>query len=288
MPPFIALLIAAVVRFLTARARKGPRKGRLLAPLSVLCLLAALALAFSATPNFEEERDAVAQLNEARDAIAAKRPVQAIAAIGSAGLLEDESVSITVLGSCLDWELRYRDWAMMEAQAALNLGYGPEEETHYRGRGCFLDAPGYHGVEFVKVQPIGWQIYPAPFRGDALGQRFLEIAEFKAASRPGDRFVALGCLANRYGLRSLAAYMFTVGLNSNLRLGLAPTPFPAIRKCLDARDIAAAYVFRRNPLDGTEEFSPIDQVARIPSPSRPTPPRSCWARFPENGPCRRR
>ena len=82
--------------------------------------------------------------------------------------------------------------------------------------------------------------------------------------------------------------MFNVGLNTNLRLGVAPTPFGAIRRCLKAKSTATAYVFRTNPIDGTEEFRPVDQIERVPSPSRPKPPPSCWARFPLDGPCNRR
>jgi hypothetical protein len=288
VPLFIALLFAAVVRFFAARARKSEVRRRILPPLAMAGLISALVLALSAAPDFKEERDALAQLNLARSAIAAEEPVRAMKALGSAGLLENESVSITVLSSCVDWNLQYHDWALFEAQVALNLGYRPEEESHYLGRGCFLDTPDFHGVDFTRIEPVGWQLYPSPDRGDALGQRFLDIAVIEAASRPGDQFVALGCLADRYDLRSLAAYMFTVGLNTNLRLGLAPTPFRALRRCLNDKSIAASYVFRTNPYDGTEEFRPVDLIARIPSPSRSTPPDSCWARFPNNGPCTHR
>ncbi len=284
LPFSAALLLGWVVRTVAVRTRRN-RGASAIAPIAVLGLIAAIALAATAAFNFSEDRQAVAKLREAKTAIDEGHLVSAMRNLGSAGLLEDESVSIRVLGSCVDWDLGFRDYALFEAQVALNLGYGPEEETHYLGRGCFLDAPDFHGVDFVKMPYSGWFIYPLPDKDDAAGQRYLEIAENEATPRFGDRFTALACLANRYDMRSLAAAQFTIGLNSSLRLGEGETPFRAIKNCLRSKSFGRWYVFRTNPQTQVEEFHPVNALTRIPSPQRHVPPDVCWARFPVGGPC---
>jgi hypothetical protein len=279
-----ALLLGWVVRTVAVRTRKK-RGSKAIAPIAVLGLIAAIALAVTGASNFSEDQKAVAELREAKAAIGNDHLVGAMRDLGSAGLLENESVSIAVLGACVDWELGYRDYALFEAQVALNLGYQPEEETHFRGRGCFLDAPDFHGVDFVKMPASGWFVYPLPDKDDAAGQRYLEIAEDTTSPRFGDRFTALACLANRYDMRSLAGAQFTIGLNATLRLGEGETPFGAIKHCLQSKSVGHWYVFRANPRTHIEEYRPIDALTRIPSPQRHDPPDVCWARFPVGGPC---
>jgi hypothetical protein len=280
----IALGVALLVRTVAVRTRKRSG-GRPLGALAALGLIAAIALVATAATGFDEDRQAVADLRDGKSAIEAGHLVGAMQYLARAGLLENESVSITVLQSCVDWELGYKDYALFEAQIALQLGYGVGEETHYRGRGCFLDALTLRGVDFVKMPAGGWFIYPQPDKDDGEGQRLLRIAQDTETTRFGDHFTALGCLANRYDMRALAAYDFSIGLNSSYRLGEGETPFPAVKRCLRSKSVGDWYVFRTNPEDGTEEFRPVDLLDRIPSPERHDPPDVCWARFPVGGPC---
>jgi hypothetical protein len=280
----VALGFGWVVRTVAARTRRRRGPG-FIGSVAVLGLLGAFALAATSLPHFGEDRQAVAKLREAKSAIDQGHLVAAMRELGGAALLENESVSITVLSSCVDWQLGYKDYALFQAQVALNLGYRPEETTHFRGRGCFLDVVDFQGVDFVKMPSSGWFIYPIPDKDDALGQRYLAIARDEDASRFGDRFVALGCLSSRYDMRSLAAFEFTLGLNASLRLGEGETPYRVIKHCLKDKSVASSFDFRTNPATGLEEFKPVDFLARIPSPRRHDPPDVCWARFPLGGPC---
>jgi hypothetical protein len=281
-----ALLFAWLVRTVAARARRKQRSQsqRPLHAVAAAALIAAIVLGVTAGTGFTDERQAAQRLGTAREAIARGDLVHASPELGRAGLLENQSVHIRILASCADWALGFKDHATLEAQLALNLGYRPGEATHYQGRGCFLDTPDFHGVTFMKVSKLKWAILPRPDVRDALGRRYYEIAEQQRSSRSTETFVALGCLADRYDFRSLAAFMFTVGLNGNLRLGAGPTPFPEIRGCL--RSCASRYKFFTEPQTRAEVFVPTDMATRIPSPSRPHPPtNACWAKFPSSGPC---
>lgn len=284
LPLAFALGLAAVVRTVAVRVRKRRSYG-VMAPIAVVGLIVAVILAASAITGFGEDRRAVAELDTARTAINEDNLVLAMKNLGSADLLENESVSIAVLSSCVDWALGYKDWALYEAQYSLILGYEPEEETHYRGRDCYLDTPGaFRGFDFVKISQE-WFIYPLPDKDDAEGGRLLALAENTETPRINDRITALGCLSNRYDMRSLAAFDFTVGLNSAYRLGEGATPFAAIKRCLRAKPMNEEYAFRSDPRDGVEEFYPVDEIDRIPSPQRHNPPDACWAKFPLGGPC---
>ncbi len=284
LPLAFALGVGWLVRTIAVRVRKRRRYGAM-APVSVLGLIAAVALAVTAITGFGEDRQAVAELDTARTAIGEDKLVVAMKSLGSAGLLENESVSITVLSSCVDWALDYKDYALFEAQVSLTLGYEPEEETHYRGRGCYLDTPGaFQGFDFVKISQA-WFIYPLPDKDDAEGRRLLALAENTETPHINDRITALGCLSNRYDMRTLAAFDFTVGLNSAYRLGEGATPFAAIKRCVLAKAMKEEYAFRPNLRNGVEEFYPTDDIERIPSPQRHRPPNVCWAKFPLGGPC---
>jgi hypothetical protein len=284
LPLVFALGVGWLVRTIAVRVRRRRRYGTM-APVSVLGLIAAVALAVTAVTGFGEDRQAVAELDTARTAIGEDKLVVAMKNLGSAGLLENESVSIMVLGSCVDWALGYKDYALFEAQVSLTLGYEPEEETHYRGRGCYLDTPGaFRGFDFVKISQA-WFIYPLPDKDDAEGRGLLALAENTETPRINDRITALGCLSNRYDMRMLAAFDFTVGVNSAYRLGEGATPFAAIKRCLRAKPMNEEYAFRSDPRNSVEEFYPVDEIERIPSPQRHDPPDVCWAKFPLGGPC---
>jgi hypothetical protein len=284
LPLAFALGVGWLVRTIAVRARRRRRYGAM-APIAVLGLIAAIVLMVTAVTGFGEDRQAIAKLDTARTAIGEDKLVLAMKNLGGAGLLENESVSITVLSSCVDWALGYKDWALFEAQYSLTLGYEPEEETHYRGRDCYLDTPGaFRGFDFVKISQA-WFIYPLPDKDDAEGGRLLALAENTETPRIYDRITALGCLSNRYDMRALAAFDFTVGVNSAYRLGEGATPFAAIKRCLRAKPMNEEYALRLDPRSGVEEFYPTDEIERIPSPQRHNPPDVCWAKFPLGGPC---
>jgi hypothetical protein len=286
VPWNVALVLAWLVRTVAARQRKKARSQRLLPAAASAALVAAVALAVTAATDFEDDRRAVEKVNAARQAIDRADSVQAIRNLGAAALLENQSVSIRVLASCVDWALGFKDIAVLEAQEALNLGYRPQEASHYKGRGCFLDTSDFHGVTFMKTSGSTWLILPRPKANDAVAQRYFEIAYHERLTKPSEAFLAIACLADRYDLRMLAAHMFTAGMNGNMMLGGQPTPFSEIRSCMRARALKARYRFFTDPRTNMETYVPADMPARVPTPKNPRPPAgACWAKFPSSAPC---
>ena len=226
------------------------------------------------------------KVDAARQAIDRADLNQAIRELGAAALLENESVSIQVLISCVDWALGFKDAALIEAQEALNLGYRPQEASHYKGRGCFLDTSDFHGITFMKTHGSTWLILPRPNVNDTVAQRYFEIADHERLTKPSEALLSIGCLADRYDFRMLAAHMFFAGVNGNEMLGGQPTPFPEIRKCMRSRALQARYRFFTDPRTNLETYVPTDMPTRVPTPKNPRPPAdACWAKFPSLRPC---
>jgi hypothetical protein len=284
----LALGLAFVVRYAATRRASQRVASRYLAPVSAVTLLLGIGLALTGTPDLRDGQRAAELLSQARADIAHNRPELAMQKLGGAALFEDQSVSVLVLASCVDWALRYRDWALFEAQRAIDAGYRPQEATHYRGRGCFLDVGDYAGVSFMSIKKTSQiVILVRPDRADAEGQRLLDIAISERRRRPTETNTALGCLAARYDMTSLASYFFTAGLNGSYRLGLGKSPHPEIIACLGA--LKGKLNFRHDIDTGIDVYTPVDGVTRIPSPRRHTPPQGvCWAKFPTGGPLWRR
>jgi hypothetical protein len=284
--PNVALVLAWLVRTVAARQRKKARSQRLLPAVASAALVAAVALAVTAGTDFKDDRRAAEKVDAARQAIDHGDLNQAIQQLGAAALLENQSVSIQVLISCVNWALGFKDAALIEAQEALNLGYRPQEASHYKGRSCFLDTSDFHGITFMKTHGSTWLILPRPNVNDAVAQRYFEIADHERLTKPSDAFLAIGCLADREDFRMLAAHMFTAGLNGNEMLGGPPTPFPEIRKCVHPRALKGRYRFFTDPRTNLLTFVPVDMPARIPTPKNPHPPaNACWAKFPSSRPC---
>jgi len=282
----VALVLAWLVRTVAARQRKKAWSQRLLPAVASAALVAAVALAVTAGTNFEDDRRAMEKVDAARQAIDRADLDQAARELGAAALLENQSVSIRVLASCVEWALGFKDIAVLEAQEALNLGYRPQDASHYKGRGCFLDTSDFHGVTFMKTSGSTWLILPRPNVNDAVAQRYFEIADHERSTKPSEAFLAIGCLADRYDLRMLAAHMFTAGVNGKMMLGGQPTPFPEIRSCMRSQALKAHYRFFTDPRTNMETYVPTDMSARIPTPKNPRPPAdACWAKFPSSGLC---
>jgi len=286
VPPNVALVLAWVVRTVAARQRNKTRSQRLLPAVTSAALVAAVALAVTAGTDFKDDRRAVERVDAARQAIDHGDLNQAARELGAAALLENQSVSIRVLASCVEWALGFKDMAVIEAQEALNLGYRPQEASHYKGRGCFLDTSDFYGVTFMKTHGSTWLILPRPSVNDAVAQRYFEIAYHERLINPSEAFLAVGCLADRYDFRMLAAHMFTAGVNGKMMLGGQPTRFPEIRNCMRSRALKARYRFFTNPRTNMETYVPADMAARVPTPKNPRPPaNACWAKFPSSRPC---
>jgi hypothetical protein len=286
LPLGVALGVAFMVRLAANRARKKVRPSRLIRAGAGIALVTAIALVATTATNFGDEHAAVQDLRAGELAISHHDLVGAMRMLASSALFENQSVRVRVLQACVDWDLRYRDEAATEAQIALTLGYRPNEETHYAGRSCFLDVPEFHGFGFLRVQPKLWLIYPRPYQTDARGLQLLEIAEQESELSKGDALIAIGCLADRYDLRSLAAFGFVVGINSNLKLFGRPTSTPALIRCLKSKSVNTGYRSFKSPISHAWIFIPADLSLRIPNPKRHRPPRdACWAHFPLRGPC---
>ncbi len=115
----VALVLAWLVRTVAARQRKKAWSQRLLPAVASAALVAAVALAVTAGTNFEDDRRAMEKVDAARQAIDRADLDQAARELGAAALLENQSVSIRVLASCVEWALGFKDIAVLEAQEAL-------------------------------------------------------------------------------------------------------------------------------------------------------------------------
>jgi hypothetical protein len=286
LPLGAALAVAFLVRFGANRARKKARPRWVIQAGAGIAILTAIALAATTATNFADQRAALQQLRAGEIAIDRRDLVGAMRTLASSALLENESVRVRVLQSCVDWDLGYRDEAAAEAQLALTLGYRPYEKTHYAGRSCFLDAADFHGVSFLRVQPKLWLIFPRPYQTDARGQQLLAIAEHNSKLYNGDALIAIACLADRYDLRSLATFGFDVGINSNLKRFGRPTSKQALIRCLKSESVNYGYKYFKFPTNHAWVFVPKDAAARIPTPKKHRPPKDvCWTHFPLRGPC---
>jgi hypothetical protein len=289
LPWSAALIFAWLVRTAAARARKRRVRGqKFVAAAAALALVGGIWLVATGSSHFNDERHAVKLLSLADAAIDQDALPTAMRDLGGAGLYENDSVAIRVLGSCVDWSLGFEDFATLEAQEALNDGYRPYEASHYRGRACFLDTLFIHGLAVMKTAQDQWLIFPVPDRTDSTGVRLMQIADQERNTSPPETYIALGCLADRYDFREYASYMFTVGLNLNELLGGHASPFAEIRTCLGSQTVRRGYKSVVDPTTGADSYFPVDTQARIPSPARPHPPAGvCWARFPLGGPCKK-
>jgi hypothetical protein len=286
LPFALALAFALMLQQGAARARKRSRLRGLLAPAAAVTLVAAVVLAASGRARFSEDLNALRDLRRARAAIAQGNDALATRELGSATLLENESVTINTLSACVDWSLGFKDYATAEAQFAINSGYSPGEETTYNGRDCFLDTLPFAGLSIMHVSPLPVLIFPLPDRTDATGVQFLQLAAQTRTTYPVEAMVALGCLADRYDFRMTAAYLFTLGLDENVVEGKGALPSARLRQCLSSTSVHSHYKYFVDPQTSYEVYVPTDMARRIPSPSKPRPPAGvCWARFPATQPC---
>lgn len=288
MPFGFAFALATGVQFAAARTRRSPRAGQLLGVFSALAVIAGVGLAAVSIPSFTEDVKAHQNLVQGRAAIDRKDTAAALPLIARVNLLQNESVSGRVLSACISWDLGFRDDALSNLQAALNLGFRPGEASHYRGRSCFVDNR-LSGIEFVEaVGPAVWLVLPRANVSDAAGLRLMAIADEESTRDWVELHLALACLADRYDLRQLAAFYLTTGGNGLVFKRSGPSKHEEIRTCMKAEPFAKRYKYFRAPDSNIEVFVPADFASRVPAPTRLAPPSgACWARFPVGEPCNR-
>lgn len=285
-PIFLALGFAWLARTVAKRVRRHPLPQQLMTSVSALGLVVATILAITAAPNLTDDRLALASLTTARQAIESNDLETAMKSLADASLRQPDSVAARLLGACVDWDLRFRDLALAELQIALNLGYRPGEPSGYRGRDCFVDQADFHGVGFLSGDEAArWLVYARPHTNDAVSQRYLELAIDDEARDTGEALIALGCLADRYDLRYLASFGFTVGIAQFYHLQAGPgSRYSEIQKCIAA--IKTRYKVVPHAPDEVATYVPADLDQRIPSSERMAPLNDpCWARFPLVDPC---
>jgi hypothetical protein len=276
-----ALAVGNIARWAVLRDKRNTNN-RFIAALSVLALLAAIALAVTAPISLAGEGTAVSHLQAAKKAIDDNDLPTAMRELGGAGLYENRSPVISILGACVDWELGYRDFAVVEAQTAILLGYNLSGPSGYRGRDCFIDTPSLHGLSYTEgIADFPHILYPVPSAKDSLGQEYLQFATDDAKD-PHEREVALACLSHKYHLDATAGQLLTAGVDGFLAFhpGQALTS-TILRDCLAQKSLRHIMVYRHDPTLNADIYGPRDQFERIPSPSKPyAPVNACWAQFP--------
>ena len=285
LPLPTAIAFALVVTYVDSKRKKWRIPKGVLKFISVGVLVSAILLAVTAHSSLSSDLQAVKSLNAANDDIRQSRLVAADKQLGGAGLEAPSSEKILLLGACVDWNLGFKDYASFEAQEAIYLGHNPNDSSGYLNTGCFLDLGPLSGLSYLDAPGFGWTIYTQPDRSDSVGQNYLGLAQATRTSWPAESLVSLACLDNRYDFKVLASNMLTIGLNLNGETGGHPMS-QLIQACLKSSSIRDSYGFVVDPSTHFELYLPRDFSARVPSPSKPHPPKGvCWAHFPEGRPC---
>jgi hypothetical protein len=240
-------------------APKEPRL-RLAERIGAIALFLVLLLVVVTIGGVRSTSAAAHDLARGRSALARGDRRQAVQAWADVLRTAPRSLDALVLTSCVEWDIRYTDEAVLYYQRALLAGL-PWNRLVVN-RQCFLNAPMLHGLRMAQIAGMPL-LYAAPSRKDRAGVALEAIATAEpgvSRPQPAHSLLAAACLNDRSGLRLLAAMDMTIALNDPQ----IPPAHGVLRTCVGK--FRGRYGFQPQP-SGTEIFLPKDLKDRAFLPS---------------------